>query len=142
MAEIRVGLEAARGAHRHAARAHHALGLREDALAALPGATDLGQGVPLSRVRGDRRLDLEVGGRHPCGEGPVLGAADERPAALHSAPGVPDIAAPQREGRRRAGGRDLELRVGRVVDLERTPAQQARGTLVDARLDLEHRGGH
>ena len=87
-------------------------------------------------------MDLEVRRCHARSERPVLGAADQRPASLDRPAGVGHVAAPERERRCGAGRRHLELRVRRVVDLERAPAQEARCSLVDARLHLEHRRRH
>ena len=72
------------------------------------------------------RVDLGDHRGHPGGEDPLLGVADDGPAALDRPARVGDVAAPQRE---RGGGqvvRPGQLRLAHGVELEHRLAQQPR----------------
>jgi hypothetical protein len=73
----------------------------EDTRHVLACGRETGEVASLAGFRGGCGIDLRDRRRHLRDEDPVLGAADERPAALGGASRVDEVAVPQRVRRRR-----------------------------------------
>ena len=113
------------------------LGRRHDIAARSRAAARPRQIAALARLDRGGRVDLDGRRRHPRGEDPVLGLLDAGPAALGGAPGIGDVATPQRERGRGQVERHRVLGVADGLELEQHLAEQPAGRLARRQLDLD-----